>query len=121
MFLFTRIILSLTAIGGFLLSIYLIPLVITYTCESLAGSTFSCLLRVGSVIFMHFFAPIFLLIFLKPKNKQSLIGLLFYGIGMVFMANLTGFISLLIGLFCIASSLYFYLQLSHKPSVSSID
>ena len=107
MLLFTRIVLSLTAIGGFLVSIYLIPLVLTYTCETLSTSLFSCLSRVGTIILLHFFLPIYFVFSLTTDNKRCAIALLVYGVAMALMIYLTGFVSLLVGLFCMLSALYF--------------
>jgi hypothetical protein len=119
MLLFTRIVLSVTAIGGFLVSIYLIPLVLTYTCETLSTSLFSCLFRVSIIIILHFFVPIYFVFSLTTKDKRCAIALLAYGIAMGFMIYLTGFISLLVGIFCALSALYF-IALQHRNNSSVI-
>ena len=118
MLLFTRIVLSLTAIGGFLVSIYLIPLVLTYTCETLSTSLFSCLFRVAIIIFLHFFAPIYFVLSLTIENKRCAIALLVYGVAMGFMVYLTGLISLLVGLFCALSALFFIAHHYRNPPLS---
>lgn len=117
MLLFTRIVLSLTAIGGFLVSIYLIPLVLTYTCETLSTSLYSCLFRVGIIIFLHFFTPIYFVLSMSAENRRCAIALLAYGVAMSLMIYLTGFISLLVGLFCILSALYFIANQHRQHSI----
>jgi len=119
MLLFTRIVLSMTAIGGFLVSIYLIPLVLTYTCETLSTSLFSCFSRVGTIILLHFFMPIYFVLSLTTENKRCAIALLLYGVAMSLMIYLTGFVSLLVGLFCILSALYF-ISYQHRSQTATI-
>ena len=112
----TRIILYITAIGGFLLSMYLLPLVLTYTCESLTYSTASCLFRAGSIMVLHFFIPIYFIFSFNYKRKYCMIALLLYGICMGFMFNYTGWISLILGLYFLFSAVYFLAYKQDKTS-----
>lgn len=103
----TRILLTLTGVGGFIISIYLIPLVVTYSCETLAGSVTQCLAKVGCVIFLHFLAPLILLFLLsKPLQRVGYL-LMGYGASMSLMYYLTGPFSLAVGVFAFLSGLYF--------------
>jgi hypothetical protein len=103
----TRILLTLTAVGGFIISIYLVPLVITYSCETLAGSVAQCLAKVGCVIFLHFLAPFILLFLLSTSSQRVGYLLMGYGVSMGLMYYLTGPFSLAVGVFAFLSGVYF--------------
>lgn len=113
---FTRTIFYITAIGGFLLSIYLIPLVLTYTCEFLAYSTLFCLLKVTSIIVLHFFIPTYFIFYFNHRNKSCMIFLFLFGFCLSFMFVFTGWVSLALGIYFIFSAIYFLTYTENKKT-----
>lgn len=103
----TRIILTLVVIGGFFVSIYLIPLLITYTYETLASSILECFIKIGCIVVLHFFVPLFLLYTLTKPSFKAGIYLLVYGLLMGGMYFLTGIISGSIGTVMFFVGIYF--------------
>lgn len=116
LFALTRIVLTLLATGGFFISIYLIPLLITYTYETLATSVIECFVKIGSIVLLHFLAPIALLyVTAKPDTKTGGL-LLLYGLLMGGMYYVTGLASLAIGGVMALLGIYFIATCSFSSS-----
>ena len=107
----TRIVLFLTIIGGFVTSIYLLPLILSFACESTASSQVECLGKGTSIIFFHLFAPLFFYFQLEHTFNKTTILFGLYGCLMLGMYFISGLLSLLLGLFFLSSAtLFFFLR-----------
>lgn len=105
-----RIVFLLTMIGGFLTSMYLLPLMLAFACDSEASSQLECLGKGATIIGLHFFAPLFFYIQLSHRFNMTTILLAIYGLLMIAMVYVTGYISLSIGVVTLIATLLFFLQ-----------